>query len=99
MSARDNGVNINTDTVPPFIEHCFNLAQQVGGQKEGRKVQQGCRRRQLCGRRDGDGGGEEGKDNASGILKQHGDDIMLIETGRAGRRRGCRRERFSEWAT
>ena len=39
---------------------------------------------------------EEGKDNASGILKQHGDDIMLIETGRAGGQRGFRGERFGE---
>ena len=64
-------------------------------------MQQGGLRRQQCGRRDGDGGeerGEKGKDNAGGILKQHGDDIMLIETGRACRQRGSRGERFGEGA-
>ena len=67
----------------------------MGEQKEGRenkcsRAEQGGLRQQL---RDE---GEEGKDNASGILKQHGDDIMLIETGRAGGQRGFRGERFGE---
>ena len=58
---------------------------------------QGSLRQQRRGGGGGDDdGGDEGKDNASGILKQHGDDIMLIETGRAGGQRGFRGERFGE---
>ena len=91
------------NTFPPFIRrHCFDLVQQVGEQKEGRKevqMQQGSLRQQRRGGGGDDDGGDEGKDNASGILKQHGDDIMLIETGRAGQRRAYRSERFGERGT
>ena len=37
---------------------------------------QGSLRQQRRGGGGDDDGGDEGKDNASGILKQHGDDIM-----------------------
>ena len=57
------------------------MGEQKEGRKEGRmevQMQQGqgsLRQQRRGGDRDDDGGAE-GKDNASGILKQHGDDIM-----------------------